>query len=539
MTAILSHTITRVARLCALLTAAICLCLPAAAGAALCTTTHWIGAWEAPPSDASGGTSIEDLFDPSSHYKMPVSDETIRAILTPTYGGSMIRVHLSNRFGTTPVTFGETTVAIQGTGASLAGPASPLTFRGSHSVTVAPGQDVVSDPVHFTFSAMQTLAVSMFVSNAPNKPTEHYTARQTSYLTDPSTGNHAADTNGSAFTQQDTSRPYVEGIDVIAPDSAGAVVAFGDSITDGYQGQAPNGTPEVASTVDTNGRWPDDLARRLIAANIPLAVLNAGISGNRVLLDGAVGGNTDAYGPSALTRLDDDVLRQAGVTTVIWLEGINDVGQAPYATAAQIEAGYVKGIAAMHAAGLKVLQGTLTPSGGDPTKSYGDAAANQVREQINHWILTQSPANGVIDFAAAVQDPSDPSMINPAYNGGDHLHFNLAGYQAMANAINLKLLRQAACTRQKLQLVFTPHTVKVARRVTLRFTVTAHINGRQEAIKAAVITIGHHRVRTNSQGRATFTQRFKHAGRIRVYATAPGYAGATRTIRVQEAHRAR
>ena len=423
-----------------------CLPLPAMASAASCSSTHWIGAWEAAPSDASGGKSLEDLADPSGDFKMPVKDETIRAVLTPTYGGSTLRVHLTNRFGTKPVTFAETTVAIQGAGASLAGPAAPVTFGGSGSVTVAPGKSVISDPVSFTFTAMQTLAVSMFVSNDPGKPTEHYTARQTSYLTDPGTGDHAADPTATAFTQQDTSRPYVEGIDVIAPASAGAVVTLGDSITDGYQGVAPPALGEVKSTLDTNGRWPDDLARRVIAANMPLSVLNAGISGNRVLHNGVRGGNTDTYGPSVLNRLNDDVLYQAGVTTVIWLEGINDIGQKPYATATQIEAGYGEAIARMHAAGLTVLQGTLTPSGGNAVASYGDKAANREREQINHWIVTRSPADGVINFAAAVQDPSDHSIIKPAYDGGDHLHFNPAGYKAMANAVNLTLLRQATCT---------------------------------------------------------------------------------------------
>jgi lysophospholipase L1-like esterase len=513
--------------------------LPAAATAASCNSTRWIGAWEAAPSDASGGTSIEDLGDPSVHIKQPVDNETIRAVLTPTYGGSTIRVHLANRFGTTPVTFGETTIARKGAGASLAGPVTRLTFGGSGSVTVAPGQDVISDPVHFTFSAMQTLAVSMFVSNDPEKPTEHYTARQTSYLTDPGTGNHAADTNGSAFVQQDTSRPYVEGIDVLAPASAGAVVTLGDSITDGYQGVAPPGLGEVKSTLDRNGRWPDDLARRLIAARIPLSVLNAGIGGNRILQNGAVGGNTDTFGPSALSRLDGDVLHQAGVTTVIWLEGINDIGQTPNATATQIEAGYTQGIAVMHAAGLKVLQGTLTPSGGSSASSYGDAAANQERQQINQWILTKSPADGVINFAAAVQDPSDPSIINPTYDGGDHLHFNLAGYQAMANAIKLKLLRRVTCTVPKLKLTETPRTIPPGKRVVLRFLVTAPLNGHQEAIKKAIITIDRHRLTTNSHGRATITVRFSHPGPIRARATARGYTPASHTIRIRNPRAAR
>jgi len=445
----------------------------------------------------------------------------------------VVRVHLSNRFEATPVTFGATTIAPKGAGAALAGRATRVAFGGRDAVTVAPGRAVLSDPVHFRFSAMQTLAVSLFVSNAPDNPTQHYQARQTSYLTEPGTGNHAADASGSAFVQQDTSRPYVDGIDGIAPASAGAVVALGDSITDGYQGDAPDGAPEVASTLNVNGRWPDDLARRLIAAHIPLSVLNAGIGGNRVLQNGAVGGNSDTWGPSALSRLEDDVLHKAGVTTVIWLEGINDIGMAPYATAAQIKAGYIKGIAEMHAAGLKVLQGTLTPSGGDPDPSYGDAAANQERERINDWILTKSPANGVINFAAAVQDPSDPSQINPAYNGGDHLHFNVAGYRAMANAINLKLLRRAACTVPTLKLTVTPLSITANKRTVLRFVVTGPLNGHHEPIKQAVITIGHHRLTTNSRGRATITLRFSHSERMRARVTAPGYAHTSRLIQIR------
>ena len=416
----------------------------ARATTASCQGDHWIGAWADAPSDASAGSS-SDKFDASGQPKVPVDDATIRAILTPTYGGSTIRVHLSNRFGSTRVVFGHVTIGVQGDGAALAGHATTVTFGGSRSVTVGPGRDVVSDPTRFAVSATQTLAVSMYVPNDVAKYNEHYTARQTSYITAQDAGDQSADTSGSAFTVQTTTRPYVDGIDVLAPDSSGAVVALGDSITDGYQGEPPDSVPEVASTLNKNGRWTDDLARRLIAAHIPLSVLNEGISGNKVLHNGAVGGNDDAYGPSALSRLQKDVIDQAGVTTVIWLEGINDIGQKPHATATQLEAGYRTGIAVMHNAGLRVLLGTLTPSGG-ASGGDGTAAANATRERVNAWIRSQHTANGYIDFDAAVRDPSDPSRINPPYDGGDHLHFNLAGYRAMANAIKLSLLRRPACT---------------------------------------------------------------------------------------------
>ena len=508
--------------------AAACLSFPAFATAASCASAHWIGAWADRPSAASGGTTVSDIFDASGHQKLPVDNETIRAVLTPTYGGKIVRIHLSNRFGTTSAMFGRVTIAVKGTGAALAGPATPVTFAGGRSITVAPGQDVVSAPVRFAFSAMQTLAVSMYVSNDAGKPTEHYTARQTSYLSASGAGDHAGDRSAAAFTAPTTTRPYVDGIDVLAPASAGSVAAFGDSITDGYQGE-PAGVPEVASTLNVNGRWPDDLARRLIAAHIPLSVLNEGISGNRVLQDGAVGGNYDTYGPSALSRLNADVLAQAGVTTVIWLEGINDLGQTPNATAAQLEAGYVKGINRMHKAGLRVLMGTLTPSGG-AAGAYGTSATNAIREQVNTWIRTKSPADGYIDFDAAVRDPGSHSIINPAYDGGDHLHFNLAGYRAMADAIRLSLLRRASCTLPALRLNVSPHTATTATRTVLRFQVTTRRGGHTLPIRGAVISIGRLQLRTNAHGRARIALTFTHAGRVRARATDSGYQAAIATI---------
>jgi glucosylceramidase len=415
-----------------------------------CRRGRWLGAWEAPPSDASRGMSIEDEFAPSEvsapgDKKMPVRDATVRAMLTPTIGGSVVRVHLSNRFATRPVTFTRVTIGAQDSGSGLRGFTVPLRFRGRRSVRVGPGRDVISDPVRFTYSALQTLAVSVFVRGDAALPTEHYTARQTSYFTPAGAGDHSSDRTGGAFTLYNSTRPFVDGLDVRTSGSTGAVVAVGDSITDGYQGRGPAGVPASPQGYDENRRWPDDLARRLIRAHIRLSVLNAGISGNRVLRGGTVGGGPDVYGPSALSRLGKDVVQRVGATTVIWLEGINDIGQSPGASAAQIEAGYRRGIAALHAAGLRVLQGTLTPSGGDVMSSYGGPAANAERLAINRWIRTRSPADGVIDFDRAVRDHADPSRINPRYDGGDHLHMNPAGYQAMADAVHLALLRRASC----------------------------------------------------------------------------------------------
>ena len=491
----------------------------ASPGAPSCSGTHWVGSWAASPTGEGG------LFDPSLNLSPPVYDETIRAELTPTMGGSTVRVHLSNRFGSQSVTLPETTIAIAGAGSTLATPATPVTFGGEYPVTLAPGQDVVSDPVNFSFVPGQTLAVSMYVVDYVGTPSGHFTALQTSYLTGSGSGNHTEDTGSNSFSQMTTSRPYVDGVDVLAPASAGAVVALGDSLTDGYQPSSIEITPSPAAT-NANGSWPDDLARRLIAANIPLSVLNAGISGNRVLA------GSGTAGLSALDRLGPDVLSQAGVTTVIWLEGTNDITESPNATADDLEAAYTQGIAEMHAAGLKVLQGTLTPT-------PGDANTEMVSQQVNDWIRSSSPADGVIDFDAAVRDPSNPSVLNPAYNGGDGLHLSLAGYQAMANAVDLSSLRTPSCAPPGLRLTVTPHRVRAGRRVALHFEVTVAGSGRRQPLAGASVAVGTHRSRTNAGGRAVIALRFTGHGQVRVRGTATGYGPGEATIQVTAARHKR
>jgi lysophospholipase L1-like esterase len=386
--------------------------------------------------------------------------------------------------------------------------------------------------VSFSYTALQTLAVSIYVAGNAGFPTEHYTARQTSYFTVDGAGDHAADATGVAFTLNNSTRPFVDAIDVVAPSSAGAVVAFGDSITDGYQGEPPAGVPANPQGYNQNRRWPDDLARRLIAAHIPLSVLNAGISGNRVLLDGTAGGGPDVYGPAALSRLVADVLSRAGITTVIWLEGINDIGQTPTPSVAQLVDGYKQGIARMHAAGLRVLMGTLTPAGGDLQGNYGTAQGEAMRQRVNQWIRTQKLADGVIDFDKAVRDPADPGRIDSAYDGGDHLHFNPTGYKVMADAVHLTLLRQAGCRTPTLRVSITPSTVRLGKRILARFRVTAAQGGRTVAVPAATVSIAGHVLRTGDQGHASLVLRFFHVGRVTARATAPGYRAGTTSIRV-------
>jgi lysophospholipase L1-like esterase len=408
-----------------------------------CSDQGWVGAWAAAPSDASGGSSDFDRVDMSNTPLPVVRDETVRAILTPTAAGATTRVLLSNRFGTVPVTFAQATIARRAEGpAVVPGTAATLTFDGNRSVTAAPGQDVVSDPVDFAFQAFEPLAVSIFVAGDIGRPTEHYVARQTSYFTRQGTGDHTADIDGRAFTQHTTTRPFVSGIEVLAPLSTGAVLTLGDSITDGYQAQK-DGTPETIEGIDADGRWPDVLARRLIAAGRPLSVLNLGIAGNRVLQDSTAGGNPDVYGPAAIRRLDGDVFSQAGVTTVILLEGINDLVMSPTATVEDLLNGYRDVIGQLHSRGLRVLHGTITPAGGNSTVLPD---TEEKRQAVNAWIREQSPADAVVDFDLAVRDPADPLRINPAFDGSDHLHFNLAGYQAMGNAVPLEKLVDPPCS---------------------------------------------------------------------------------------------
>ncbi len=369
----------------------------------------------------------------------------MRAVATPSLGGSELRVHLSNRFGPGAVTFEHVTIARQAVGPSIvAGSQKELTFGGAPAVTAEPGGDVVSDPVQFAFDAGRSLAVSIFVASDVGEPTIHYTARQTSYLTPEDGGDQTADVCGVPYSLKTTTRPWLTAIDVRTDASVGTVVAFGDSITDGYQGQAPEGVPETIEGLDQFVRYPDYLAARLRSSGKPLAVLNAGISGNRVLRDGVDGGNRATNGPSALHRVRPDALDQSGVTTVILLEGINDLGKTPRATADDLIAGYTQLIGEMHHAGLRVLHGTLTPAGG--SVAYGSAEIEAERQKVNDWIRTASVADGVVDFDAAVRDATDPTRLDPRYDGGDHLHLNPAGNQAMAAAVDLDQLRSASCT---------------------------------------------------------------------------------------------
>jgi lysophospholipase L1-like esterase len=355
-------------------------------------------------------------------------DQTVRNIVFTSVGGDRVRIRLSNRYGTGALQVGRAGIGIVLTGAQLAaGTTHPVTFGGHTSVTIPAGAEAVSDPVPLRVRPLEDLAVSLYLPAATGPATYHKAADQTGYV---ASGDQAGATAATAYTTTDTSWYFLDGLQVHDPAAPGTVVAVGDSITDGNKSQ-----------VGANDRWPNFLARRLNAALGPEApaVADAGIGGNRVLHDSA------CFGVSALARFQRDVLAQPGVRDVIALEGINDIGFSQGAdagcttpntavTAAQIEAGYRQLITMAHADGVKIFGATLTPFKGTP---HWSPAAEAKRDAVNNWIRTSHAFDGVIDFAGAVQNPLDPLYYDPAYNSGDNLHPNDAGYEAMAAAIDL------------------------------------------------------------------------------------------------------
>jgi lysophospholipase L1-like esterase len=395
---------------------------------------RWVGSWSTSPQPPTELTA-EGI---SAHG---FNNQTLRLIVHPHFGGPVLRLRLANTFGTDTITFGAVYVGIRQLGAAVVpGTNRAVTFGGERQVMIPAGAEVLSDAVALTVRAEQDLAASLFVADRSGPATWHWDARQTNYVS--AGGNHAGDPAATAFTTSVTSWFFLDGVDVRAV-AVPAVVTLGDSITDGAN-----------STVDANHRWPDFLARRLLAlpARRQESVLNEGISGNRVLHD------SPCFGVNALARLDRDVLAQHGVRTVILIEGINDIGFSEVTatnsppgisfgcflpntevTAAQIIAGYRQIIAQVHAKGLRILGGTLTPFQG---AFYYSTAGEAKRQAVNSWIRTSGAFDGVVDFDRATRDPANPLRLLPAYDSGDHLHPNDAGYAAMANAVDLRLLER-------------------------------------------------------------------------------------------------
>jgi lysophospholipase L1-like esterase len=385
--------------------------------------TGWTTSWTASPQPV-----WEAGFALPTNIPASLSDQTVRQVARLSLGGKRARVVLSNEYGTTPLIVGAAHIALAGDGsATVAGSDRALTFGGRETVTIAPGAPAVSDPVDLTLAPLAQVAVSIFLPRTTPLATFHWDGKQTAYI---APGNLAA---APLIKTGETleARLFLSTILVDAAPAARVVAAFGDSTTDG-----------AGSTVDRNQRWPDLLAQRLATQNV--AVINAGISGARVL--------SDKMGVNALARFERDVLNQPGLGTVILMMGINDIAwpgssfmpQEPALAEERLIAGYRQLIARARLRHVRIVGATLTPFEGalqdSELKSYYSASKEKTRQAVNRWIRGSGEFDAVIDFDAVVRDPQHPRRFLPAFDSGDHLHPGDRGYRAMAEAIDLAQL---------------------------------------------------------------------------------------------------
>lgn len=378
---------------------------------------QWVASWQASPQPVWGAEFLFPTLVPAA-----LQDQTFRQTARISLGGSRLRVRLSNAYGTQPLRIGAASVA-----ARAGDTPQPLSFEGQPGVLIGPGQERLSDPLPLATADRQALQVSVFVPGPMPVQTFHWEGRQTSWIA-PGDQSQAQALSGASST---TARLFLAGIEVEAPTSARSVVVIGDSITDG-----------ATASLDQDQRWTDHLAARLAPRGI--AVVNAGISGGRLLHDG--------MGESATARFQRDVLDQPGVSSVIVLIGINDISWPGTAFArkqarpalAELQAGYRALAEQAHRRGLRILGATLMPFAGalpgTPLDDYYHSDKDALRRQLNAWLRTDGPFDAVIDLDAALRDPADPSRMAAAYDSGDHLHPGDAGNRAMAEAVDLDVL---------------------------------------------------------------------------------------------------
>jgi lysophospholipase L1-like esterase len=382
---------------------------------------HWVGSWAA----SQQVPETQNLVDAEL-----LRDATLRQIVHLTVGGSQLRVRVSNAFGTQPLRLTGVHVARPVSAASAeidAGSDTAVTFHGAKDVTVPAGAEYLSDAVAFPVAALSNLAISIHFDQPPVGETGHPGSRATSYVA------HGDLASAASLPDATTVEHWyqISGVDVVGPEKAAAVVTLGDSITDGH-----------GATTNGNDRWPDVLAARMQADKSARVngVLNEGIGGNRLLLDG--------LGPNALARFDRDVLAQTAVRAVIVLEGVNDLGtltrdhdvsaEEHAALVSRIEAAYAQMIERGHAHGVRVIGATILPYVG--SKFYHPGPESEAdRQAINAWIRATGHFDGVVDFDQVTRDPAHPDRLLPAYDSGDHLHPGPAGYKAMGEAIPLTL----------------------------------------------------------------------------------------------------
>jgi lysophospholipase L1-like esterase len=399
-----------------LLKASFCLLLVALALATPASAAdQWVAAWSAPP----------DQDGPA------LAGKTIRQIVRPSVAGASVRVRLSNLYGATAATIGPVRIAKHaGAAAIQLATDRAITFGGKSTVTIAQGADALSDPVAFPLVAFEQVAISLYVVDG-KVSTLHGVGMQTAYI-----ANGEVTAAAKLETSEtDTSRYFLTDVEVAARSDARTVVVIGDSITDG-----------VGSTLDSNRRWPDQLAERLQAdpALASIAVVNSGIAGNRLLNDASA----PFIGPSLLSRFERDALSKPNVRWIIVLTGSNDISASDMlatakdkVSAQQLITGLQQLVARAHARGIKVYAATLLPKAGVEKPFIHTPESQMKRDEVNAWIRSSGAFDAVVDFARLMGDPARPDRLAPRYDSGDHLHPNDAGFAAMADAIELRLLR--------------------------------------------------------------------------------------------------
>jgi lysophospholipase L1-like esterase len=399
--------------------ALLCLALPFLSGCAAEEGSRWVATWSASPFGFQA-------FGPAP-APGPFANQTLRQKLRISVGGEQVSIRFSNELGTTPLVIGAATLALAGPDSEIdQASLRELTFGGAASVTIPAGSPVLSDPVELAVADLAELAISVYLPAETAPATMHM--GRSAYVSAAGDFTKATSLQAAELT---TNHVFLTGVYVSTDENVAVVAALGDSITDG-----------AASTPHSYNSWPDHLAARVARDNI--AIVNHGISGNQVLRDGA--------GVSALARFDRDVLSTPGLTHVVLLEGINDIGTGGFnfpgttgpapaeRTAADLIVGYRQLIARAHANGLKIYGATLTPFEGT-FAGYYTPAKDEVRIQVNEWIRSSGEFDAVIDFEAAIRDETNPRVMRAEYDSGDKLHPGDSGYKRMAEAIDPALFR--------------------------------------------------------------------------------------------------
>lgn len=384
------------------------------------TGTRWRAGWSAPVQRPSGGFEENWAETGFAH-------QSVRQVVRVTDGGSGARIRLSNRYGAEPLTVDAASLALAGEGAAVRpGTLRPLTFGGAPSVLIPAGGEVVSDLAELPVEPLSSVMVTLYFAGPTGPATFHAQAYATSFR---ASGDRTADAGAEGFAERTHSWYHLSDVELTGGDApaSGTVVAFGDSLTDGF-----------GSTVGADRRYPDALAERLRSAGRSWAVLNAGIGGNLLLND------SPWYGERASARFDRDVLDKPGVRSVIVLVGLNDIGFSevdlptyrpnPQVSVAELTAGYRELVERAHRRGVKVIGGTVLPFKG---AEYHTPRAEAKRVAVNEWIRTSGVFDAVADFATALAEPGDAETLDPMYDSGDHKHPNDAGYRVMAGAVPL------------------------------------------------------------------------------------------------------